>query len=285
MNEGRELSKEQAAELWARAAELQEKARRQDQDTSLSLPVADPESISADVARHAAVESGIDARFVDSAALQLAVEPHLDQRPASGRTSTALGVYDTTLTERAIVKESVQSIRATVADVTESDAFSSDPVEIIEHGESVALVYEVPMNLKNMLNENSFHYQVHSTSEVRRYAVLITPHGEASSEVSVHCTLHRSIRANAIAMRFIQAFAGGGAGVGGAFLTSLLTRSMGLSGTGLGSAIVGVAAAAFAITVGALAGRGYRAVYRKAHEKLRGSFRKLLTALRMRLGR
>jgi hypothetical protein len=284
MDERHSLSREQAAELWQRAAELQEQARTGDQCTPISLHDSDPESVSSDVARLSAVESGIDARFVDSAALQLASEQFLDKRQQSGRLSSALGVYDPTLTERAVVNGTVSQVRSAVAEATESDAFASDPVEIVETGSSVALVYEVGQNLKSMFNEDSFHYQVRSASEIRRYAVLITPRDEQSCEVSMHCTLHRSIRTNAIAMRFIQAFAGAGAGIGGAVLASVLMRSTELAGTGVGSLVAGTAAAAFSITLGALAGKGYRHSYRTSHEKLRGSFRKLLTALRMRVG-
>ncbi len=284
MNQRRQLSQEEAAALWARAAELQEQARNQSNDLQRSIEAARPDAISQEIAHQAAVESGIDSRFIDSAALQLATEHHLDQPGASGRTSQALGPYETTVTERAVVTGDMSQVRAAVAKVAESGAFSSDPVEIIEHGpHNLALIYEVPQNLKHMFNEDSFHYQVRNASEVRRFAVLISKRDEESCEVSVYCAMHRSIRANAVAMRFVQAFAGVFGGVGGGLLTSALIRGFLMAGSTLGTLTIAIGAAAVGIGLAALAGKGFRAAYRKTHKRLRDSFRKFLTALRMRV--
>lgn len=280
----RRLTEREASELWARAAELQESARRE-AEVVVHTDEGETGSITADVARLAAVESGIDGRFVDSASLQLAAEPHLDATTGSERAASALGFPERSLTERVTVRGSLSSVVAAVNEVTASESFQSDPVELpVEEDDRVALIYEVPQNLKAVFSEGSFHYRVRYSAEVERYAMLISRVDDDQCEVTVHCALGRSFRQNAIAMRVLQFIAAGGVATGIGFAVSALAGVVGLAGVAA-TATVGVGAALAALGgfrgVGAL----YRWGYRKRHERLRGAFRKLLTAVRMRTER
>lgn len=276
------MTEHEASELWARAAELQEAARREADLVVRSDDDDEVRGISSEIARQAAVESGIDGRFVDSAALQLAVEPYLDPTAGRERAASTLGVSDRSLTERVAVRGSLSSVVAAVNEVTASESFQSDPVEMpVEDDDHVALVYEVPQNLKALFSEGSFHYRVRASAEVERYAMLITKIDDEQCEVTVHCALGRSFQHNAIAMRVVQVLGAGGVATGIGFAVSAIAGAVGLAGVAATTA-VGVGAALAA--VGAFRGVGalFRYAYRKAHEGLRNSFRKLLTAVRMR---
>ena len=64
------LTEEQARQLWARASQLQEDARRRAEEAARVLPVPvehDETGFALEHVRQAAVEAGIDARFVDTA--------------------------------------------------------------------------------------------------------------------------------------------------------------------------------------------------------------------------
>ena len=64
------LTEEQARQLWARATQLQEDARRRAEEAARALPVPvgrDESGFALEHVRQAAVEAGIDARFVDTA--------------------------------------------------------------------------------------------------------------------------------------------------------------------------------------------------------------------------
>ncbi|MFW5688223.1 MAG: hypothetical protein ACOC1U_01525 [Spirochaetota bacterium] len=284
----RDLTQQQAAELWARAAALQEEARRGAEDAIEARDDGHPTdaeagTVSMEIARQAAVESGIDERFVASATFELAVKPHLDRAGKPSLWAKALDVAELVVTERTIVPASLSSVRAAVSNVMASDSFQCDPVEIVTPDDDhISLVYEVPMNIKSVFSEGSFHYQVRSTSEVRRLAVLITRLDDGQSELAVHATLDRSLRTNGIAMRVIQAITGVGAAVGAAFGASELLNVAGLSGGPLAAVLTGLVAAGVAGGVAAIVGRLFRLAYRSAHQKLRESFRKVLTAVRMR---
>lgn len=285
----RGLSEQEAAELWARAARLQDEERRRAEDTARDAGRTEaPGGLATDalpyeVAKQAAVESGIDERFIDSASFLLAVEPHLDHDPKAARSAKALGYSEETITERLIVPADLARVSVAVNEVTAGETFRSDPVEIVEpDGSRRALIYEVPVKIENMLTSDSFSYQVRSSAEVKRYAVLIRQIDDARCEVAVHCTLDRSLRVNGIVLRAIQAVIGAsGAGVGAAVAAGIFGEGLGLGVTGLSIAI---ALTATGLGLGGFVGMGaiIRRAYRKAGENLHAWFRKLLTAVRMR---
>ncbi len=283
-----ELTSEEAAALWARAAELQEAARRaaskQTEQARDSL-AASSASVSYEIARQAAVESGIDERFVESAAMLLAVEPHLDTSSIANWAARSLGFADHTLAERVVVQSPVGDVRQAIAAVTGTDSFQSDPVEIVseDHGH-VALVYEVAQNLKVLFNEDSFHYQVRQSAEVKRYAVVLMALDDESCEITVHVSLDRALATHAGVMRAVQAAGGIGAAVGAGFGANAIVGAIGLAGA-LGPVLIGVIVAGAGVGAVALFGTVVRFAFRKATQKLRSSFRKFLTAVRMRLER
>ncbi|MFW5777463.1 MAG: hypothetical protein ACOCZB_09285, partial [Spirochaetota bacterium] len=77
---------------------------------------------------------------------------------------------------------------------------------------------------------------------------------------------------------------GVGAAVGAGFGANAIVGAIGLAGA-LGPILVGVIVAGAGIGAAALFGTAVRFAFRKAHEKLSSSFRKFLTAVRMRLER
>ena len=288
MQDSGSLSENEAHELWQRASELQERERQMAQsqaDGSALLPSAaadgDPNAISADIARQAAIESGIDARFVDAAQLQLSADSHLDdaarrEKRGGASSSGPFGIAERVINERIALPSGSAETRAAAMQILSNDTYSSELVEVIEPNDrQMALVYEIPAK---MLEEGSFNYTVRQVAEVTRFAVTISKLDDDSSEIGVYARMDRSVRVNAIAMRVIQAAAGVGAGVGGFVLgTSLVAGSAGLIAGLLPAALAVLMGGGVAAGIGAL----FRASYRKAHGKVREAFKRVLTAVRI----
>lgn len=290
MDDSSPLTESEAQALWARAAELQETSRREARehanDVLLPASGADgPDAVSADIARQAAIESGIDARFVDAAQLQLASDRFLDDadRRNAGRAygTRALQFAEQAVTERVVVEATPGQARSAAVTVLATESFASDLIEVLDQSrDRMALVYEIPVNIKALIQEGSFHYQIRQAAEIKRFSLLINRLDDTRSEVIVYARLDRSIRVNAIALRAVQAFAGAGAGVGGGFGASALAGLLGAAGTAAGI-ITGVGAVAVGLAALAGAGALYRHSYRKVYGTVREGFRRLLTAIKV----
>jgi hypothetical protein len=292
MKQNGRLSEADARALWARAAALEAVAKQETQhDDDNSLPDsagsgADGTLISADIARQAAIESGIEAKYVDAAQLELGVESFLDDadrrsrngsRPQSGR---ALGFDEIAVAERTVIAASVNQVRVAATGVLSGENFASELIEIVEPSpERLALVYEVPANLKSMIQEGSFHYEIRQRAEIKRFAVLFTAVDGEHTELAVYALLDRSLRVNIIAMRAIQSLTGAGGAVGGGFGASALAGVLGAAGAG--AAII-TGAGAVALAFGGIVAMGaiFRSAYRTAYANTRESFRRLLTAIK-----
>jgi hypothetical protein len=284
------LSESEAAELWDRAARLQQEAQKQaDKQVHDALPDPEhPEAVSYDVALQAALESGIDEAHVKQAALEMRLAAHLDRQAVSPRHVKALGFAEKTVSERVRISASPASVRAAIGQVVSSPAFESEPVDIVEFDEqTTALVYEVPQKLRAALLEDSssgsFHYHVRAAAEIKRYAVIVSQQDDGGTEITVHTSLDRSVRVNAIALRIIQAIAIPMAAGAVALGTGVLISSF-APGLVIGPVLVGLAGAASGIGAGFGITALYRRAYNKAYRRVRESFRKLLTSVRMQSG-
>ncbi|MFP4484206.1 MAG: hypothetical protein ACLFO1_05070 [Spirochaetaceae bacterium] len=284
------LSEAEAAELWERAARLQQEAQKQaDQQVRDVLPDSEhPEAISYDVALQAALESGIEEAHVRQAALELRLAEYLDRRGVSPRHVKALGFAEKTVSERVRISAPVASVRAAIGRVVSAAAFESEAVDIVEFDEgTTALVYEVPQKLTAALLEDSssgsFHYHVRAVAEIKRYAIIVSQQDDGGTEITVHTSLDRSVRVNAIALRVIQAIAVPVAAAAGALGTGILISSF-APGLVIGPVLVGLAGTAAGIGAGFGIAALYRRAYNRAYRKVREYFRKLLTSIRMQAG-
>lgn len=285
----RYLSEEQAANLWKRAAELEERAREQAEaelrrDPDL-LPGGMPGEVSWATARQAAVEAGIAGRMVDRAALELAAEGNLDPDTASPRARALLGATHTTFTMTRVFAAPLADLRRAIDAVTDTPAYTASLVELIEQDSThAALVYEIPAALETAAEAGTFHYQVRAVAEIKRFALLLSETEDHKTEVTVQVALGRSIRVNAIALRLIRTLGGAGVGAGAGFAASALVGASALAGGPAAPIIVGAALAAGALGPAALVTRLYRRAYDNAYRKLDDAFGRLLTAVRVKLG-
>lgn len=287
------LSESDATELWERAARLQQDAQKQaDEQVRNTLPGSEnPDAVSYDVALQAAVESGIDEVHVRQAALEMRLAPQLDRQTVAPWHVKALGFAEKTVSERVRVPAPASSVRPVIGQVVASPAFESEPIDIIEFDErTTALVYEVPKvpsamkaSFMQAFDTESFHYRVRSVAEIKRYAIIVSEQADGSTEVAVHTSLDRSVRVNAIALRIIQAIAVPVAAATGALGAGILVSSF-APGLVIGPVLVGLAGAAAAIGAGYGIAVLYRRAYNKAFKRVRESFRKMLTSLRMQAG-
>jgi hypothetical protein len=284
------LSETDAIELWERAARLQQEAQKQaDEQVRHALPDSEnPDSVSYEVALQAALESGIDEAHVRQASLEMRLAPQLDRHTVAPWHVKALGFAEKTVSERVRVSASAAAVRSAIGQLVSSPAFESEPVDIVDVDEhTTALVYEVPQKLKVALLEDSagssFHYHVRSVAEIKRYAIIVSEQDDGSTEVAVHTSLDRSVRVNAIALRVIQAIAVPFAAGTGALGAGILVASF-APGLAIGPVLVGLAGAAAAIGAGFGITALYRRAYNKAFRRVKESFHKMLTSLRMQAG-
>lgn len=284
------LSESEASDLWERAARLQQEAQKQaDQQMRDALPNPEhPDAVSYDVALQAALESGIDEAHVRQAALEMRLQPQLDSQPVAQWHVKALGFAEKTVSERVRVSAPVSSVRAVIGQVVGGTSFESEPVDIVEFDErTTALVYEVPTaptahkaSVWQGFDTESFHYRVRSVAEIKRYAIILSEQDDGGTEITVHTSLDRSVRVNAIALRIIQAIAVPIAAGVGALAAGILVSSF-APGLVAGPVLVGLAGAAAGIGAGFGITALYRRAYNKAYRRVKESFRKLLTSVRM----
>lgn len=286
----RMLTRAQASQLWERAARLQQEHREAADAGGHGelITVESVDSVEYDLALRSAVETGIDAVHVERAAAELRLETFLDPGSPGTNPATALGVTEARVREHVHIRAEPATVREAVARLMASEAFRSDPVEIVEVDEhSTALVYEVPSLLRSALLEDSssgsFHYAVRGAAEIRRFAVVVSSRDTGGSEIAVHATLGRSMRVNAIALRVFQAIVAPVAAGLGALGLSVLISALPIAATA-GTLLVGIGAAASGIAAYTATGNLYRRAYRRAYERAKESFRRLLTAIRMQLG-
>lgn len=281
-----DLTEDQAKRLWARAAELQEHARTQAQrlaEESAASPPArsgDELTVSLDVAREAAVESGIDARYVDQALRQVRLERELDTRSSAAGWARALRTSERAVSERITVAGPPSAATSPLASVAESAPFQLDLLDVVEldNGAS-AYVYDV----RGEGEPGSFRYQVRDFSDITRVAAMVAPSADGGTEIEVYCTLDNSVRVHGIALRILQAV-GGALGVGlGVAVAALLSRITGLEPGTATAVLQTVLGVTFGIGTAALTGRTFRSIYRRGLTNVRDSFRKLLMAVRMRI--
>ena len=284
------LSESEASELWDRAARLQQETQKHadEQVGNAVASTVNPDAVSYDVALQAALESGIDGTHVRQAMLEMRLAPQLDRQVVASWHVKALGFAEKTVSERVRVSAHASSVRSAIGHVVSSPAFESEPVDIVEFDDhTTALVYEVPQKLKVALLEDSsgtsFHYHVRSVAEIKRYAIIISEQDDGGTEVTVHTSLDRSVRVNAIALRIIQAIAVPVAAAAGALGAGILVSSF-APGLVIGPVLVGLAAAAAAIGAGFGITAWYRRAYNKAFKRVKESFHKMLTSLRMQTG-
>jgi len=277
------LSEDQANHLWARAAELQERARTD------AVRLADETRaefddlravISADVAREAAVESGIDGRFVDQALRQVRMDGKLDTRASAARWARALGISDETLSERIHLDVSPSAAEAAVTSVVQATPFSLELLDVIDLDRNArACLYEVS---ENDDKSSPFRYHVRSVSDVRRVVIIVSRSPDDGADLELYCRLDNSVLVNGIAVRALQAV-GAALGVGiGLALGALVIRLAGLEPTSMVSLLRGAFGVLAGIGAGVFAGHAFRGFYRHGLKRVRDSFRKLLVAVRMR---
>lgn len=241
----------------------------------------DEPAVSIDIAREAAVQSGIDGRYVDQALRQLRVDRDLDSRASATRWARALRETDGSLSERMHLGAPPSEAKAAVTTVAQSAPFAMELANLVELERNAgAYVYEVP---EGGGERGTFHYQVRSISDVKRIAVMVSPAPDGGTEVELYCKLDNSVLINGIALRIFQAIGVGlGAGLGGA-LAALIGRIAGLEPSTVMSVVEGALVVGVGLGAGALTGRAFRALYRRGLTKVRDSFRKLLLAVKMRI--
>ncbi|MFP4510299.1 MAG: hypothetical protein ACOC4I_00780 [Spirochaetota bacterium] len=287
------LSEREAKELWERAARLQYEAQKQaEEQVRHALPDSDDsETVTYDVALQAALDSGIDETHVRQAALELRLQDQLDRHAVAQWHIKALGFAEKTVSERVRVPASAAAVRSVIGQLVSGPAFESEPVDIVEFDErTTALVYEVPKvpsqykaSVMQAFDTESFHYNVRHVAEIKRYAIIIAEQHNAGTEITVHTSLDRSVRINAIALRIIQAItvpvAAGLGALGAGILVSSFAPAL-----VAGPVLVGLAGAAAAIGAGFGITALYRRAYNKAFKRVKESFHKMLTTLRMQVG-
>ena len=281
------LTEAQARSLWSRAADLQERARAEAERVAEGASPAigdgahEESTVSLNIAREAAIQSGIDGRYVDRALIQVRVDQELDTRATASWWARALRASDGTLSEPLHVEAPPSEVREAATAVAQSSPFAVELVDVLEPGpDATAYVYEVP---EDTGKSGTFQYQVRAMSDVRRVALIVVPATEGGTDVELYCRLDNSVLINGIALRVIQTIAAAaGAGMGLA-LAALFVRLLGLEPTAVVSVLEGALGAIAALGAGTLAARAYRAFYRRQLRRTRESFRKLLLALRMRI--
>jgi hypothetical protein len=275
------LTADQAARLWSRAAELQDRARMEAERLAAESAsgAGDPQAISPDIAREAAVESGIDGRYVDQALRQVSVDRELDTRASATRWARALRANDGTLSERIHLDASPDAVHAAAASVAQSAPFSLELLDVLQPDRSAAAcLYEVP---EDDQKNGTFRYRVRSVSDVRRVAIIVSPSPDGGADLEVYSRLDNSLLVNGIALRALQGVGAAlGAGVGFA-LGALAARIAGLDAATVGSVLRGAVGVLTGLGAGALTGGAFRALYRLGLTRVRESFRKLLVAVRM----
>jgi hypothetical protein len=274
------LTEDQARSLWSRAAELQQRAAEAVAPTIGDEPGGEP-TVSLDIAREAAVQSGIDGRYVDQALRQVRMDQELDSRAGATRWARALRASDGTLSERIHLDAPPAEVKNAVAAVAQSAPFAVELLNVLEPDQNAsAYVYEVP---EGSGGSGTFHHQVRDMSDVKRVAIIVSASPEGGADVELYCKLDNSVLVNGIALRVFQAVGVGlGAGLGGA-LASLIGRMTGLDSTVTLPMIQGAIAVVCGLGAGALTGRAYRVFYRRGLAKVRESFRKMLLTVRMRI--
>ena len=281
------LTEAQAHDLWSRAADLQASAEKEAEriaagTSDISDDVAgDRSQVSLEIAREAAVHSGIDGRYVDQALRELRVDRKLDNRAGARRWIRALRAKNGTIAERYSFASQPAEVRDAVVSVAQSTPFALELVDVMEPGcDTTAYVYEVPGEGKG---GGTFHHQVRSMSDVKRVAIMVVPNSKGGTDAEFYCRLDNSVLINGIALRIIQAI-GAAAGVGVGFaLIGLLARITGLDAPTAVSILRGALATFMGLGMGTLTGKACRAFYQRQLTKVRMSFRKLLLAAKSRL--
>jgi hypothetical protein len=311
----RYLSNSQAEQLWARAAELQEQAKRAAVNNPRDPSVAGTEAQAAvddqgafadgvdpEAARQAAVDSGIPASFFDQALLESRAEAMLRTERETRVTRWAARLLQRDalmLTVRRRLHASVDDVAQALEAVSTSQEFPLDLGEAEEEqvpgGEtapagkgspafqrsllqSCHIVRGVPgMQGGNGMPGSRFVWDVAMVGDVQSFAVSLTPSEDGDTEITIVSPLDHSARVNASWALILSILAGSVLLIGGSALAA--AQSAGPVGQVLSS--VTAAAASAGGVIGVL--KWYRHAYRKAVERIERSYHRLIRAVKGKL--
>ena len=266
----RHLTEEEARQLWARAAQLQEEARLRAADPQPESSGQDdgqPSGYALEHVREAAVEAGIERRFLDDAFDEVRAGIRVAGPGLDRHITRFLGPGDRALETRRIIGAPAEVVL--------------DAIYTVFTGEQSKLIL-LDQTGGHPLDGGALVFKAagydHTTpvgsavmwSDIKEFIVRVRAVDPESTEVEIRCPLEHSRKMNFGVGALLNGFVtlgGGGAAVAGV--------------TALGGAlplVVGGAAVA-GVTSWLLGKRGYRAIYRYALGKGRDGMQALLGQL------
>lgn len=262
------LTEEEAARLWARAAQLQAESAGRVENPGVRGAELPPPGYALTHVRAAALEAGIAEEFVEGALIDLRAERSLG-RSRSGRSLAMrfLGDPPATITVRRVIEATPQEVLAAMEEVLPAEPYLLTLVD--RQGDPAnggALVFDI--NRAGRVGFQGFAFETRDAGLKQLVASLRPAVGRPGA---CEITVSSPVTAHNI-----------GFGIG-SFLTTLTGAGGLMAGLGIGIAIAGgplvpVTAALGAVAGGGLGMKGFRALYgrsmrvaRKALESLTSS--------------
>ncbi len=270
----RTLSKEEARRLWARATELQEEARRrEEEDTSLLPARSSHADFELKHVRAAAEEAGIRREFMDLAVAEMVAGAGPPDPAVERRVARFLASRQHALEASKIIPAPVPLVLDLLNEVVTRDPFRLTLVdqvgpEVLDGG---ALIFRAPIMSERT---GSFGLAV-GYADIREIFVQALPieDGQAT-ELRVRAPLNYSRRLNYRVGVGLAGVVAAGSGVGaGAGAAALLAGAL----TGpVGWAVAGAAALAAAVGGGSAGTYAYRRIFRYGMRKGQAGLEDLL---------
>lgn len=270
------LSDEEAAQLWARAADLQAKAEGKISpapDRAQLMPVAGRELAHV---RAAAVEAGISSAFVETALADLRVAQMMPgTKPPGPLAQRFLDRPPHEIVARRIIKATPAGVRTAMEAVVPGPPYQLTLID--QRGDPLdggPMLFDIQSASNPFSRGFAFATQ---DAGIRRLVITLrpTPNAERSTEMVVHgplmgTRLHLGV---GTMLSSLAGLVGLGLGVAG---------GLGLVAVGAVSGILPVAAAAGALTGGGLGVKGFRALYRGSLSRVQGALDGLCGAVAVR---
>jgi len=264
------LSEEEAARLWARAAQLQAEAAGRVSAPEGEGDVAPASGYALTHVRAAALEAGISTEFVEAALTDLRVERTVPTARGHALARRVLRDPPDTITVRRLMEATPQEVLSAMQAVFPDAPFrltlmdqQGDPL----HGG--VLVFDIPSNNNNNPFDTGFAF---AAKEAGLRQVFVSLRSIERSVPSCELTVHSPVTSHNIGfgLTMVAATLSGGAGL----------ASLGALGVVIGLGPVGAIVGAF---LGAGAGaKGFQAVYAFAMRRARRSLEGLVSAVAAR---